>query len=197
MTATTLLPTPTAARRPRMTLVGTALAAAASVIFFAAMIGVYLAQRAEVVSKGAAWLPEDVKIPLTQSNVMLFTILSASVVIQWAAYAVRRDDRFHAIMALGLTLVLGAAFINMASYLFELMNFDISADKQAVMVYAILGGQLVMLIAAMAFAAVGLVWVVLTRPTVNLRDTVSASALFWHATSAVYFIIWIAILVTK
>ncbi len=100
-------------------------------------------------------------------------------------------------MALGLSLVLGAAFINMASYLFELMNFDISADKQAVMIYAILGSHLVMLIAAMIFVAVALLRVILTKPTVNLRDTVSSAALLWHATAGVYFIIWIAILVTK
>lgn len=197
MTATTLAPAPAVQRRPRMTTTATALVAAASVMFFAGLIGIYLTRRAEVVAKGADWLPEGVKIPLTQSNVMLFTILSASIIVQWAAHAVRRDDRYHSIMALGLTLVLGAAFINMESYLFELMKFDISADSQSVMVYAILGGQLIMLIAAMAFVAVGLVRVVATKQTVGLRDTVSSAAMFWHATSAVYFLIWIAILVTK
>jgi hypothetical protein len=46
-------------------LIGTTLACAGIAMAFAALLGIYAEQRAEVVRTGATWLPKDVVIDLT------------------------------------------------------------------------------------------------------------------------------------
>ncbi len=183
--------------RPRVVMMGTIFAAAGILTFFAALLGIYLTRRAELVSAGDSWLPDDVTIPLQQPTVMLFTLAAACVTVQWAVYSVARNDRRNTYLALGITLVFGIAFINMASYLYGLMGFDVTANQQAVLVYTITIGHLFMLVGSMiylglmAFRALG------GQETSRQHDGMSAAALFWYANCVVYFFIWLAIYVTK
>ena len=70
MTATTplaLAPAPIPPR-PRVLFVGTAFAAAAAAMGLLALVGVYVAQRAEVLAGNQTWLPEGSVIPLTAAQ---------------------------------------------------------------------------------------------------------------------------------
>ena len=67
------------------------------------LVAQYLSTRA---AAGGAWFVEN-DIPLTQPNMQLVTIAMSAVTMQWAVWAISRDDRYHAYMALGLTLVTG------------------------------------------------------------------------------------------
>ena len=64
------LPPPPAAR-PRVLLVATVLATGSTLLFFAALLGVYLHERAAVLASGDPWLPEGVSLPLTPGNMSL------------------------------------------------------------------------------------------------------------------------------
>jgi heme/copper-type cytochrome/quinol oxidase subunit 3 len=197
MAATHALPPAPPVQRPRVLMIGTAFATAATLMLFAGLIGVYLAERAAAVSAGDAWLPEGVTVPLQQPNVMLFTLIAGSVTIQWAVYAVTRDDRPNTYIALVLTFVFGVAFINMASYLYTLMNFDVAANSQGVLVYTITGAHIAMLVAAMAFVALMAFRAFGGQEGSRQHDGISAAALFWHANVLVFAVIWYAIYVTK
>jgi heme/copper-type cytochrome/quinol oxidase subunit 3 len=184
--------------RPRVLMVGTAFAVAAMLLTFAGLLGIYLTERSAAIYSGTAWIPEGVVIPLNQPNVILFALLSSSVTIQWAVDAVRRDDRPHAYMALGLTVVFGFAVINMAAYLYSVMGLDMSvASVTPALIYTITGAHLVALVGAivftilMAFRALG------GQYTSRQYDGLSAAALFWHAQVIVYVAIWYAIYITK
>src|SRR5688500_14260816 len=72
--------------RPRVLLVGTALASAAAFMVFAGMIGIYLSLRAGTLAAGAPWLPEGTTIPLLPANIGLVTLLMSVVTMQWAVY---------------------------------------------------------------------------------------------------------------
>src|SRR3981081_199003 len=102
--------------RPRVLLVGTTLACAAIVMAFAGLLGLYAAERAAVVRAGGRWMPKDVVIDLTPFNVALVGLVISIVVLHWAVYAVGNDDRPRAYLALGLTALLGAAYINSGAY---------------------------------------------------------------------------------
>jgi cytochrome c oxidase subunit 3 len=195
--ATHALPPAPPVQRPRVIIVGTAFATAAAVMLFAGLIGMYLSRRAELLSAGDAWLPDDVSIPLQQPNVMLFTLLASAITVQWAVYAVARNDRVNTYLALGLTFVFGIAFINMQSYLYTLMEFDITANQQAVFVYVISGAHIMMLVVAMIFIALMAFRALAGQESRRQHDGVSAAALFWHATVVVYAVIWLAVYVTK
>lgn len=196
MAATHALPAPVV-QRPRVLMIGTAFAAAASVMVFAGLIAIYLARRAEVIATSNKWLPEGVKIDLTQPNMMLFTLLASSIIVQWAVYAAARDDRRNLYLSLGLTFLFGFATINQLSYLYSLAKLDVSTTQQAVLIYSISGAHLVMMVAAMIFVLLMAFRALGGQETSRQHDGVSAAALYWHAMVAVYALIWITIYVTK
>lgn len=184
--------------RPRVLIVGTAFAVAAMLMGFAGLLGIYLAERSSTIYSGVAWIGEGVVIPLNQPNVMLFALLSSSVTIQWAVYAVRRDDRPHAYMALGLTIVFGFAVLNMAAYLYSVMGLDLSAPGVTpVLIYTITGLHLLALLGAMVFTGLMAFRALGGQETSRQYDGLSAAALFWHAQVVVYIAIWYAIYITK
>src|SRR5699024_4241664 len=118
-TATLDAPPAPAPVRPRAVLVGSALAAGASFIGVLALLGIYVARRAEALSSGGSWLPEGSEIPLTPSNMAFGTMLLSGLTIWWAVDAVRKDDRTGAYLAFGLTFLFGFAVINATMFIIK------------------------------------------------------------------------------
>lgn len=183
--------------RPRVLYIATALATAASVMAFAGLIGIYLSARAATLSSGDPWLPEGVTIPLTPPNMAMLTLLLSAVTMHWAVDAVGKNDRPHAFLALGITALFGAAFLNAMSFQFTQMGLDIRGSEAAVLIYVITGAHMAMLIAAMVFAAVMAFRTLGGQYAGRDREGIGAAALYWHATIAVFAVIWYAIYITK
>lgn len=196
MTAHVLPPAP-AVQRPRVLVVGTAFAAAASFMVFVGLIGIYLAARADVIASGSAWLPKGVSIPLQQPNTMFITLIMSVFTMQWAVAAIAKNDRVNAYLAMGLTLMLGIATIVMTTYLWYLMKLDIASGIQGVLIYTITGAHIVMLVVAMIFVALMGLRALGGQFTARQHDGITAAAVFWYAMVAVYALIWISIYVTK
>ena len=196
MTAHVLPPAPPV-RRPRVVTVASAFAAAVAVMLFIGMLGVYLDARTAVIDAGSSWLPQGSTIPLQQPNTIFITLLMSVVAIQWAVNAVSRNDRAHAYLAFGLTLMLGLAAIVMTTYLWTLMKLDIAGGPQGVLIYAITGGHVVLLGLAMLFVALIALRTLGGQFDSRQHDGVTAAALFWDAMVFVYALIWIIIYVTK
>ncbi len=182
--------------RPRVLLVGTALAAAGTLMAFAGLIGVYLSQRAAVLTQGGAWLPKGTSIPLTPGSIGMATMALSAVTIWWAVDAVGRNDRPSAYLALGLTIMFGLAVINSTTFLYTQMGLGVNT-RAGLLVYTVTGAHLAMIVAGLVFA------VVMTFRTLGGeyhgrdREGLVAAALFWYATIAVYAVIWYAIYITK
>jgi len=197
MAATHALPPAPAVQRPRVLVVGAAFAAGAAIMVFIGLIGIYLAQRADTLATADTWLPQGLTIPLQQPNTMLFTLAMSCVTMQWAVSSVANDDRVNSYLALGVTLVFGFATIVMTSYLWGLMGADITASSQAVLIYSITGAHILMLVIAMIFVALMAFRALAGGFNSRQHDGITAAALFWYATVAVYVLIWITIYVTK
>ena len=183
--------------RPRVLMIGTALVTGAVVMVFAGLLGTYMSARASVVEGGADWLPAEVTVPLTQPNVMFITLIMGSITIQWAAYAIGNDDRRNAYVALGLTGVIGLAYVNMAAYLYGIMGLDVDADAVSTLIVTITGAHIAMVVAATIFAVLMVFRALGGQFTSRQHDGVSAAALFWHASTFVFFFIWLIVYVTK
>jgi heme/copper-type cytochrome/quinol oxidase subunit 3 len=194
--AATALPAPIL-QRPRMLVVGTAFASVSAAMVLVGMIGIYLMERAAVVGAGADWLPEGSVLPLTQPNVMMGGLIMSSITVQWAVRAVRNDDRVNSYLALGLTLLFGIGYVNMLAYMWSKAGLDIDADLQSTLIYTITGTHMAMAIAAMVFVALMAFRALAGGYDARQYDGIAASALFWHVMVAMYFVIWLAIFVTK
>lgn len=189
------LPAPPPAR-PRVLLVATSLATAATVMLFAGLLGVYLTTRAEALRAGDTWLPDGVTIPLTPGNMSLIGFAISCVTISWAVHAIAHDDRRHTWMAFGSTLVVGAFHLVGMGFLYSQMGFEV-ASTQGALVYALTGGQLAMTGAAMVFAALMAFRTLGGQYSARDQEGVVAAAVFWYATALVYAVVWYAVLVTK
>lgn len=182
--------------RPRILLVGTALASAAAFMAFVGLIGVYVSERAAVVSSGATWLPEGTTLPLTPGNMAFATMLISAVSMWWAVESVGRNDRQMAYLALGLTMLLGVAVINATSFLYTQMELPVATGPGA-LIYTITGAHIAMIVIGMVFATVMVFRTLGGEYGGRDREGLVAAALFWYVTIAVHAVIWYTIYIVK
>ncbi len=185
---------PPAPARPRVLLVGTVLGSMAVVMAFAGLIGAYVALRA---GADGPWLPEGVTIPLSPPNMALVTLLMSVVTVHWGVYSIGNDDRPNTYVALGLTLVLGLAYINSAVYLYTQMGASIGGSAPELLIYAISGFHLAVAIGAMVFVALMAFRTLGGQYSGRDSEGLAAAAVLWDVMVAVYTVIWYAVYVTK
>jgi heme/copper-type cytochrome/quinol oxidase subunit 3 len=184
--------------RPRVLLVGTGFACAAIAMTFAGLLALYAERRATVIRGGGTWLPKGVVVDLTPFNVAFVGLVISLVVLHWAIYSIANEDRIRAYLALGLSALLGAAYINSVCFAFTQMGFTV-ADPSGVgaLVYAITGLHLAMagagivFIGLMAFRTLG------GQYSGRDREGLVAVLIYWYVTVAIYAAVWFTIYVTK
>ena len=113
-------------------------------------------------------------------------------------WALRRDDRAHAYLALGLTLLLGVAFINSTVYLYQQLGAAAhrlghrrrcSTSSPAPTSSWSSSGSCSSW--SWAFQALG------GQLTGRDAEGMTAAALYWYVTVAVYTVIYYGIYITK
>jgi heme/copper-type cytochrome/quinol oxidase subunit 3 len=192
--------------RPRVLLVGTALAAGAIIVLFAALIGMYLRVRHGVITGppvdgvDPVWFADGQTIPLTPANIVMATMLLSCVSMRWAVQAVRDDDRRNALFALALTVLFGGAVINATSFLYTQSGFTVSAEATnpaGLLFYAVTGSHLALIVGALLFAVIMTVRTLGGEYGSHDREGIVAASLIWYLTTGILFVIWYAVYVTK
>ncbi len=192
---TASLPAPTLPAtmpRRRELLFGTAFATAGVSMVLISLIGNYIATRDLT---GAAWLADN-QLALTQPNMQLVTLGMSVVTMQWAVWSISRDDRYHTYLALGVTLLLGIAFVNQTSFLYSEAGVTIT-QPEGPLFYAVTGGHLAMVIAGLLFIVLMAFRTLGGQYSSRQPDGVGAAAVFWYAAVALYAVIWFAVYVQK
>lgn len=189
--------------RNKTLLVGSAFAAAASVMVFVGLFGIYISlrQNAEHLAETGrtpefVWFPE-LAVQIAPGTMMLFTALMSALTMAWAVQAIRNDDRRNAYIALALTLLLGGAIINQAA--FAISDFGLPVDRSvpALLLYALYGSFIVFLAIAMAFVFLMFVRTIAGQFNSRNADGIEAAAIYWYATVVVYPVLWYLISITK
>jgi heme/copper-type cytochrome/quinol oxidase subunit 3 len=187
-------------RRPRVILTGTAFAAAGSVAIFAGLLSVYVSVRSQFLEVEERWLPAGADIPLSPGNMGMVTLVMSLVTVQWAVHAGANRDRSHAYMALGLTILFGIGHVTQMIYLFTQWNLELNSSEvtvPAVLIFTIVGFHLAMVAAGLIFLALMTVRSLGGQFTGRDAEGLSAAALYWYVTVAVYSVLWYAILIVK
>jgi cytochrome c oxidase subunit 3 len=180
--------------RPRVTTIGTLLAGGAVAMLFAGLLGTYLVER-QAVGRDA-WL-EGVNIPVAPPTMILATLAFSCISMQWALWAVARNDRLNAYVALGLTMLFGAAVFNSQYWMYQQMGLVIGETLQAVLIYTITGGFLAMLASALAYLSVVTFRALGGQYGAHQHDAVTGVTLYWYLMVAIYAVIWLAVYITK
>ena len=188
---------PAPPHRPRVLLVGTAFAAGSAAMLVLTLVALYAGLRADVIADGEVWIPEGSNLQLSPGGMAMTTLLLSLLTVCWIVQALRNEDRGHALMAFGITLLLGAAYINVVVYSWQQLGLGITSSTQALLIYTItalhvaLVGIGMLFLAVMGFRAVG------GQLTGRSAEGVSAAALYWFVTVGLYAAVWYAITITK
>ena len=168
-------------------------------MYFAGVFGVYLKERAQVRAEGSSWIPNKVTIELTQPGMVIWTLLISIVVMQWAVYSIKRDDRQHALLAIGTTVVMGAMVIVQTAW--HLSQTNLVADEgpttAATLIYTIVGSYLVAVVIGMIILLLTGFRTLAGQYGSQQTDGVVAASLYWYSLVFIYFIIWIAVFIAK
>lgn len=183
--------------RPRVLLVGSALASGAAAMVLLSLVAVYTHMRAEVIAGGERWLPEDLNVQLPPGNMGMVTLLMSAVTVAWAVYSLRNDDRVHAYLAFGLSILLGIAYIPTVVYGWQQLGVGITSSTQALMIFTITGLHVAMAGVGLAFLAVMAFRALGGQVTGRAAEGANAAALYWYVTVAVYGVVWYGITITK
>lgn len=178
--------------RRRQLVFASAFAAAGCGILILTLLGAYLEARH---GNAGQWLSQN-GIPLTQPTMQLFTLLMSSVTVQWAVYAIARDNRSHALLASAITLVLGLAMLNQTWFLFTQIGLPVESLEGPAF-YGVVGAHLAMVGAAILFLGLNTLRALGGSMSSEHPDGMSAAALFWHVTVALYGPIWLGVYVLK
>jgi heme/copper-type cytochrome/quinol oxidase subunit 3 len=184
-------------RRPRVLLVGAAFAAVASSMVVLTMLAAYLQIRGDRIDAGVTALPESIVLPLTPGNMGLLTIAMSAFTMAWLVHSLRNDDRKHAYLALGITILLGGAFINATAYLYQQIAMPLTTSGTSGLLYAVTGAHLLMVFVGLVFTAVMGFHALGGQLTGRDAESMTAAAVYWYVTVAVYVAVWYGIYITK
>ncbi len=182
--------------RPRTLTVGVLFGTAATFVAFCALVAIYTQQRQTIRASGGEWFAPGT-LEMGPAGMMMMTLTLSVVTAQWAVQAARDNDRPHGFIALGVTLMFGAATLNQFWFVYQDTGLAIDDSVAALMFYVVTGSFLVMLVVAMAMMTVTTLRALLGSFGRELAHTVQASALFWHSMVVCYFLVWYVVFITK
>jgi heme/copper-type cytochrome/quinol oxidase subunit 3 len=138
-----------------------------------------------------------VKLDLYLGNLLVITMLLASLAVQWAVSAVLRRDQRQASAAFAITAGFGLAFLNLLSY--SASRADYGAGSSA---YAVIAATLALSVGIVVAVAIGFVILTLLRVrgsqvTADNPDQARAAAWFWHYATLASIVVWYAVVVRK
>jgi heme/copper-type cytochrome/quinol oxidase subunit 3 len=189
-------PPPAPPERPRVLVIGTSLGVAAMLIAFGGLIGVYIQERATVLHTGQTWLPTGGDIPTMPGTVAMVGLAFSAVTMLWAHWAIGHDDRPRAYMALGITAVLGLAFLNSMAFFIIQSGLNVHSTT-GLLIYTLVGAEMVAVGAGVLFIGVTAFRTLGGQYSSADTEGVTAATIYWFATVAVFFGLWLLIFIEK
>lgn len=183
--------------RSRNILVGTGFAAAGVIMYFAGLFGVYFQQRAQFRGAGQEWIPSSARIELTPPGMIMWTLLLGCAVVQWAVYSIARDDRPHALLAIGTALAMGAMIIVQSGWQFIQMGLVADESRAATLIYTLSISFMIMVIVGMIFLALMGFRALAGQYSSRQTDGIVAAAIWWYVMTGIYFVLWIGVFIAK
>ncbi|HUF32941.1 MAG TPA: cytochrome c oxidase subunit 3 [Acidimicrobiales bacterium] len=175
-------------RRRNTVVVGALFAVAAGIMLLAGVLASYFAAREATTGAGEEWLGADLpNVPLV---VAYGTLLMSMVTAQWAVAAVKIGERRQLYLAVGITILLGLAFVNALSFSWDVLGLAAGESAVANAMYLVTVTHLLMVVAAVAvfvvmgFRALG------GQLSPRNSEFVAAAAIVWHFVALAGVVVW-------
>jgi heme/copper-type cytochrome/quinol oxidase subunit 3 len=190
MTALALPPAAPPARR-HVTLVGTCFAIAAGAMLIGGLVASYFGARQAAVHAHQTWIDvSKTPLPNVALAVTYSALLLSSFTVQWAVSALKLNDRRQSYVAIGLTLLLAAAFINGLTFCWGQAGLKAGEGGFADHMYALTVTHLLLVIAAILLLVVMAFRVIGGQFGPRNSEFVASAAAFWHFTVLAGGVVW-------
>ena len=127
---------------------------------------------------------------------MLIILFGASVVAQWAVYAMGQDNRRDAAVAIGLLVIFGVAVFNAQVYIYQQVDVGVNT-RYGALFYSVTGAFLFALVAGMIMAVIVVFRSLGGRYSSKRHEGISALALYWHFLTVAFAAVWFVVYVVK
>ena len=169
---------PVEAPRPRgVSNVATALFVAGDFMAVCGLVAAYYAVR----SQAFKWPPVNLGTYLP--TMIALTMVMTAVTIQWAIWAIRRNDQRTTLAALGITIFFAIAVLNGQWYELAHLRFGPAAHPYGAFVYMLTGFHMLNVIAGLVVLGAVLGRTVGGEFDAEDHDTLTAAAVFWQFTN--------------
>jgi heme/copper-type cytochrome/quinol oxidase subunit 3 len=190
---TTMLGLPAGNRdRPAHTLtVATLMAGVAELALVGALVAAYLNVRALL----SPWPPEGVELDNYLGTMLFITAALSVFTAEWAVYALRRGNRRQALNGAGVTIGLGAAFVNLLWYTGTQFHFGPADHSFAVIAYALMIAVGVIAVVGIGFLIVALARTAGGQVTPGDPAVLRAAVWHWHVVVVAWSLAYLALYV--
>jgi cytochrome c oxidase subunit 3 len=137
-----------------------------------------------------AWVPELPKLKLALPNTVL--LLASSGVLWWGERGIRRAARGRLLLALAVTVAMGAVFVGVQVLEWRDKSYGRAAGAYASSYFITTGFHLAHVVAGLLVLLTLLIWTALGKFDARRHAAVSTGALYWHFVDAV----WLAVFFT-
>ena len=193
MTPAAAAPVGTTSRREALLTVGTIVWLASELMFFSGLFAAYFTLRAATI----VWPPKGVNLDTTSATLATIVLVISSGTMQLAVKAIERDDRRMFLRWLGVTFVLGTAFILSQVRDWGRLGFGVGSNAYGSAFYLmtgfhglhVIGGLLAMVLMAGRASS--------PRFGVEDRPSVDVLSYYWHFVDVVWIALWATIFVIR
>ena len=166
---------PVEAVRPRgVSNVATAILVAGESMVVFGLVAAYYGVRAQ----SFKWPP--VHLGTYLPTMIALTMVMTAITLQWAIWAIRRNDQRTCLAALGITIFFAFAVLNGQWYELAHLKFGVGAHTYGTFVYVLTGFHMVNVIAGIVVLFAVLSRTVGGEFSADDHDTLTASAIFWQ-----------------
>src|SRR5947209_13980354 len=157
--------------------VATAILVAGESMLLFGLVAAYYALRAEAFK----WPPVGLGTYLP--TMIALTMVMTAVTLQWAIWAIRRNDQRTTLAALGITIFFALAVLNGQWYQLAHLRFGPAATTYGTFVYVLTGFHMVNVIAGIVVLGAVLGRTVGGEFDADDHDSLTAAAVFWQFTN--------------
>jgi heme/copper-type cytochrome/quinol oxidase subunit 3 len=183
---------PAGRQRPRNLMnVAVLLLVSSGLMLFGALIAAY----AHVAQLNKPWPPPGVKIDNYYGSMLSITAIMSAITMEWAAYAIKRDERRQAFGGFGLSIGLALAFLNLLWFTGRKAGFGPGQSAFSVLFFALLSATGAVAIVGVVAMLIALGRTIARQTGPGRTEVVRVVAWYWDfvvvAWIGVYAAVWL------
>ncbi|MCU1498591.1 MAG: cytochrome c oxidase subunit [Acidimicrobiales bacterium] len=177
---------------PDPLVVGTVVWLASELMFFSGLFAAWFTLRANT----DRWPPSGVELATARTAAATVVLVGSSVTMHWAVSAAHRDDRQAAVRWIGVTVVMGAAFLLNQAIEYATADFHIDSHAFGSIFYLMTGFHGLHVLGGLVFLGV-LAGVIGGRSRAPAGRTVEVGAAYWHFVDAVWVVMFTVVYLVR